>query len=709
MTTLRQTLALALLVVRYWARAGLPNRLRKDQGRRASGALLRATFLLLMVHWGYRIGVTCAHVEDAFRPQAVAWMLLGLTTLAMTWGAMGRGPGMRGPQSPLTSPLLDAVPVAEAARVIIGLFERLMLYALTLAALFAVAPQKRLDLALLGVALPTAGLLLGDAMLRAVRTAISPFVMARVSVVVLVMQFPGFMLLGGAPVLAKIPAASRMVAFVAPAARAVLEGTGVALVVAVLGLIGAAGAFGIRAAERIGYDRVDVVPSAKLDPVRSADLDLVHIEHVLAQREPGGRWLARGAFLYTFITSGGLLAIAYLSPKFPMESVSTLVRSLGFVAIFGGFAVVQARATRMVVRDAGARAMLAPLPIGPSDLLQGKTRALLLQALLVASPYFLLLALPASGAVRFEVIWRGVAIVLALMFAASATVAVAFLTQGLGGVRVFGGSVGIETTLVLMPLLAVAASPYVWSAVVSLGCLGMLAFEARRSALRCVRWIDDADDFERETPIWRALLVFAAFQAAQTLAQRALAFAPIEERVQVAAAYGLAAVVLVSLTAYGRRGLPRARALPPRAAAWLAGGLLGGLASGAIALFYLRLLQGLHVELKPVAVETEARIAIAAVAIVLAPLAEEIFFRGWLQSAIDGELPEGRRRLAPLLAAFAFAAVHPPLSFAPVLVLGLVCGGLYAKTRSVAPGIAAHVAHNAVATAATFLLPSALP
>src|SRR5438874_911396 len=38
----RQTRALAVLVFRYWARAGLPSRLRKDQGRRASGGLFRA-------------------------------------------------------------------------------------------------------------------------------------------------------------------------------------------------------------------------------------------------------------------------------------------------------------------------------------------------------------------------------------------------------------------------------------------------------------------------------------------------------------------------------------------------------------------------------------------------------------------------------------------------------------------------------------------
>ena len=708
MLVLRQTWTLAVLVVRYWARAGLPNRLRKDQGRRASGALLRATFLLLMVNWGYRIGVSCVRVDQDIRPSAVAWLLVGLVGLSITWGAMGRGPGMRGPHSALSSPLLDALPLSEASRVVIGLFERLMLYALGGAALFAIAPAPRVDLALLGIVLPTAGLVVGDALLRLLRTIVSPMRMARVSVLALVLQFPCFMLIGGAPVLAGAfhhrPRASHVVGLVLPSANAILEGTSVLQLLGALVLLGALGALGIRTAERIGYDRIDIVPTRKLGAVPSRDLDLVRIESVLAKREPGGTWLARGAFLYTALTTGGLLGIAYLSKSFAAETSSVFVRSLGYVAIFSGFAVVQARATRMVVRDASARAMLAPLPIAPSDLLQGKTRALLLQALLVASPYFLLLALPGPTALRLEVLWRGGAAVTALMLAASATVAVAFLTQGLGGMKVLGGNVGIETTLIAMPLLAVAAAPYLWSAIVSLACLAMLAFEARRSALRCVRWIDDADDFERETPVWRALLVFASFQAAQTLGRRALALAPIDEHVQAAFAYAAAALVLLALTVHGRRGLPRMRALPAGAPGWLLVGVIAGIGSGALAIGYRQLLRALGVAAPALAQSTDVRVVIVAVTVVLAPLVEEIFFRGWLQNAIAGELPERRTWLAPVLAAFAFASVRAPLSFLPILVLGLVCGTLYARTRSVAPCIAAHATHVAVTLAFRYLL-----
>jgi ABC-2 type transport system permease protein len=153
--------------------------------------------------------------------------------------------------------------------------------------------------------------------------------------------------------------------------------------------------------------------------------------------------------------------------------------------------------------------------------------------------------------------------------------------------------------------------------------------------------------------------------------------------------------VLVVLTAHARRDAPRMRVLPERPP-WLAVGLVAGLVSGALAVGYLFLLRRLDVDLP----ETTgaSRIAIGIMAVVLAPLAEEIFFRGWLQPCIEDEVAPGRGRwLAPLLSAFAFAAVHPPLSFVPVFVLGLVASLLFTRTRALGPGIVAHLVHNALA------------
>jgi len=204
--------------------------------------------------------------------------------------------------------------------------------------------------------------------------------------------------------------------------------------------------------------------------------------------------------------------------------------------------------------------------------------------------------------------------------------------------------------------------------------------------------------------VWRALLVFASFQAAQTLGRRALALAPIDEHIQAALAYVVAALALLALTMHGRRGLPRMRALPVRAPQWLVVAVVAGLASGAFAAGYRAFLRRIGVEVPPGATDGDVRLVIAAVTIVLAPIAEEIFFRGWLQNTIEGELPERRRWLAPVLAALAFASVRAPMSLVPIFVLGIVTGLLFARTRSVGPAIAAHAAHVAVSLAARYYL-----
>ncbi|MEA2751638.1 MAG: hypothetical protein QOI41_5781, partial [Myxococcales bacterium] len=191
---------------------------------------------------------------------------------------------------------------------------------------------------------------------------------------------------------------------------------------------------------------------------------------------------------------------------------------------------------------------------------------------------------------------------------------------------------------------------------------------------------------------------------AQTLGRRALAFAPIDEHIQAALAYVVAALALLALTVHGRRGLPRMLALPARAPLWLFVAVLGGVASGAFAVGYRAFLRKVGVEVPAGATDGDVRLVIAAVTVVLAPIAEEIFFRGWLQNTIEGELPTARRWLAPLLAALAFASVRAPMSLVPIFVLGIVTGVLYARTRSVGPGMAAHAVHVAVSLAARYYL-----
>jgi membrane protease YdiL (CAAX protease family) len=375
-----------------------------------------------------------------------------------------------------------------------------------------------------------------------------------------------------------------------------------------------------------------------------------------------------------------------------------MMRSACGLAAFGSFVVISARASRIAARDVAARPMLAPLPIEPRELLGGNVVRLRRDALMIALPLLAFLATPWSVTSHIEAAWRVGALLLAVVLGADAAASVSFLTVGAGSRKGPGGSFVVESILVLVPLVGVATASYAWAAIVPLAALALVARQARNSALGCVRWLDDADDFERETPIWRALLVLGAFQSAQVLSGRLVGLSALDEATRIAIAYAVSSVVLVALTAHARRDAPRMRAFPEkRSAMWLGLGAIAGLVSGALAILYLMGIRKLGVELP----ETSgpSRITMGVVAIGLAPLAEEIFFRGWLLSCIEESITVVRRRrwLTPIVSAFAFAAVHPPISFVPVFILGLVASILFARTRALGPGIAAHACHNAIA------------
>ena len=80
---------------------------------------------------------------------------------------------------------------------------------------------------------------------------------------------------------------------------------------------------------------------------------------------------------------------------------------------------------------------------------------------------------------------------------------------------------------------------------------------------------------------------------------------------------------------------------------------------------------------------------------VLAPIAEEIFFRGFLYGGL-------RRRMgalgAMLTSTLLFTALHFSLdAFIPIFVLGLFLAWLYERTGSLYPGMLLHAANNGLA------------
>jgi uncharacterized protein len=97
--------------------------------------------------------------------------------------------------------------------------------------------------------------------------------------------------------------------------------------------------------------------------------------------------------------------------------------------------------------------------------------------------------------------------------------------------------------------------------------------------------------------------------------------------------------------------------------------------------------------------------ALGILSITLAPLMEELFFRGFLYPVLARSLG---LPLAVLLTALGFAALHGAqlmFSWGPVLVIflvGLVLTIVRAKTNSVAAGVLIHMAYNGTITVAMF-------
>jgi membrane protease YdiL (CAAX protease family) len=100
---------------------------------------------------------------------------------------------------------------------------------------------------------------------------------------------------------------------------------------------------------------------------------------------------------------------------------------------------------------------------------------------------------------------------------------------------------------------------------------------------------------------------------------------------------------------------------------------------------------------------TPGRAALAVLVIgVLAPLVEELVFRGLLYGYVAGRWGG---LAALIISTLAFAAAHlEPIHVALVLPIGLLLGWTRMRTNSLWPAIAAHVANNTVAVLASWLL-----
>lgn len=87
---------------------------------------------------------------------------------------------------------------------------------------------------------------------------------------------------------------------------------------------------------------------------------------------------------------------------------------------------------------------------------------------------------------------------------------------------------------------------------------------------------------------------------------------------------------------------------------------------------------------------------------ILAPIAEEIFFRGFLYGGLR---PKFGALGAMIISSFFFTTLHFSIdAFVPILILGLSLAWLYERTGSLYPGIFLHMTNNALAVLTLLLI-----
>ena len=90
----------------------------------------------------------------------------------------------------------------------------------------------------------------------------------------------------------------------------------------------------------------------------------------------------------------------------------------------------------------------------------------------------------------------------------------------------------------------------------------------------------------------------------------------------------------------------------------------------------------------------------------LAPLAEEIVFRGAILRTLLGIMSKKNQWVAIMISAAIFGAVHGnQAQFVNALLMGLILGWMYYRTGSLVPGILLHWVNNTMAYVLTNIMP----
>jgi membrane protease YdiL (CAAX protease family) len=701
-STAGQVRAILLLLGRHLKRRAPKAGAAPKQSGVPTFLVLGAVWSLYMGNLVWNMAERAAQVKEG-SANAIGWQLYGVIAMMMGFGLGELAPEIGRVRSPLRATLLDELPVTTAARLALAWLRNPLAIALPIVTGLAWAgPARHQPVAVvrvvaLSLLLYLATITTGYALATWVRILGSATVRRTIGIGSFVLTIAGFPLLTSGAALNGV-SPTRMMAGLA---RVFTGGGHLALAAALLGAwLGAA--IGLVAlGEWRGYDRLDAA-SAKKHKRTTGKLTLDAVERLVLRREGGLVVIGVQVLLLILVLGGGALAL-FTQPK--PDTMKQLALGYATFVAYVGAIVSLSQSGVAARRDAGVRALLAPLPLSPFDTLAGKVRAIrrILTPLLLTGAAALAVAIRWSHVMPFDVtwmiLWRTAAALVGVWLATDASVSVAFLSNGLGlpGTRSLGAPTNYATLLLMLPLLAGASAPNAFVAACSIATLGAIGAEARRAARLCVRWLDDAaDDVERETTVWRALLALAVFFAVQALGAQFLKLGDNPTGGGLAITYGIAGAVLVVMTVQGRRNLPPLRLFPSGMKLLsLPMGLVGGALSAVCALGFAELM---HAFGPPAGGEIQSSgfdaVWLALALVAMAPIAEELFFRGWLQSAIAADLPPQRRRWAFLFAALAFAFAHVGSYIVPQLIMGVIAGALYAWTGALLPGLLAHAMHN---------------
>jgi membrane protease YdiL (CAAX protease family) len=117
-----------------------------------------------------------------------------------------------------------------------------------------------------------------------------------------------------------------------------------------------------------------------------------------------------------------------------------------------------------------------------------------------------------------------------------------------------------------------------------------------------------------------------------------------------------------------------------------------------LALFGLRA----QVDLVPVFAELSSPWWLLAGGVIVAPVAEEVFFRGFVFAGLRQRYDWKK---AALISSALFAVIHvTPTAMIPIFILGLIFAYLYHRSDSIWPAILMHVSTNALAMGLAYVL-----